>query len=124
MITEAEALVFLKAYESASNTHDFFNVADMIHPEALYRFTDGNFKGLEAIRAGFEKTWAFEVAEERYWLSNVKLIYADENSALLTYDFHWAGVGSNGPFQANGRGAQLLVRNGDKLQSIYEHLSR
>ena len=96
----------------------------MIHPEAVYRFTDGDFSGIEAIRSAFEKTWVYEVADERYWLSDARLIYADENSALLTYDFHWAGIGSNGPFQADGRGAQVLVRNGHKLQSIYEHLSR
>ncbi len=124
MITEAETFAYLKQYEAASNSRDFAQVAELIHPDATYRFTDGDFRGIEAIRGAFEKTWAYDVQDERYWLTDVRLVYADETSALLTYDFHWSGIGPEGPFEADGRGTQLIVRNGDALQTLYEHLSR
>jgi ketosteroid isomerase-like protein len=123
-VTESQVLAFLKAYEVAGNSHDFAQVADMIHPNAIYRFTDGDFFGLEAIRGAFEKTWSSEVTDERYWLEDVKIVYLDSSSACLTYNFHWTGVGRIGSFHSTGRGTQLVVRDGDRLQSIYEHLSR
>ena len=49
-ITEPEIKVFLKQYENATNTHVFSNVADLINPEATYRFTDGDFVGNELPR--------------------------------------------------------------------------
>jgi ketosteroid isomerase-like protein len=124
MITEAEVHTFLRAYEAAANSRDFAQVEQLIHPDATYRLTDGDFVGLTEIRQAFEKTWAYGVEDERYWLTGVRVIYADSNSACLTYDFHWTGVGSTGPFRAEGRGTQLLVRSGDRLLSMYEHLSR
>ena len=124
MIDESEVLAFLERYEIASNTRDFSQVAEMIHPEASYRFTDGDFRGREAIRDAFEKTWAINVIDDRYRLADVTLIYTDDSSALVSYNFHWTGSGPTGPFHVQGRGTQLLVRSGDGLQSIYEHLSR
>jgi len=37
----------------------------MIHPQAIYRFTDGDFVGRDAIQTAFEKTWAYDVVDER-----------------------------------------------------------
>jgi ketosteroid isomerase-like protein len=122
VISESEVMAFLKVYEVSANSRDFAKVAEMIHPDATYRFTDGDFVGREAIRGAFEKTWAYNAINERYWLTDVKLIYCDSSSACLSYDFHWTGVGTAGPFHTKGRGTQLIVRNGGKLQSIYEHL--
>ncbi len=123
MISEAEVREFLQAYERAANDRDFSPVAPMIHPDAVYRFNDGDFTGLEEIRGAFEKTWSLGITDERYWLTDIRVVYTDANSALLTYDYNWTGVGKAGRFQTKGRGTQLIVRNGERLQSIYEHLS-
>ena len=126
MIDESEVLAFLKNYEIASAGRDFSRVAEMIHPDATYRFTDGDFVGREEIRAAFEKTWALSVTDQndRFWLTDVKMIHANATSALVSYNFHWTGNGPSGSFQVEGRGTQLLVRSGEGLQSMYEHLSR
>src|SRR5258708_3853603 len=125
-ISEPEIRALLAAYEAASNRYLFDDVAGMIHPEALYRFTDGDFVGLEAIRGAFEQTWALSanVVDDKYWLTELKVINTDENSASITYNFNWTGVGPRGPFATTGRGTAVIVRNGEKLQFIYEHLSR
>lgn len=122
MITEAAVHAYLKAYEMASETRDFSQVAEMIHPDATYRFNDGDFIGLAAIRGAFEQTWSHNVANERYWLTDVRIIYSDSSSACVSYDYHWSGLGPRGPFEMSGRGTQLLVQQGDRLQCIYEHL--
>jgi ketosteroid isomerase-like protein len=124
-ISESEIRSLLADYEAASNRYVFDDVAGMIHPDATYRFTDGDFIGIEAIRGAFEQTWAnsANVVDERYWLTDVKVIHTDENSASITYDFNWTGVAPRGPFTTTGRGTAVIVRNGDKLQFIYEHLS-
>lgn len=124
MITEHEIHAFLRAYEAAANSRKFDEVEHLIHPDATYRFTDGDFVGRTAIRAAFEKTWAYVVEDERYWLTDVKVVCTDADTACLTYDFHWTGIGANGPFEANGRGTQIVVRRDGRLASIYEHLSR
>jgi ketosteroid isomerase-like protein len=124
MISESDVHAFLDAYATAANSRDFGQVEHLIHPDATYRFTDGDFVGLPAIRAAFEKTWSYSVVDEQYWLTDTTVIYADPTCACVTYDFHWTGVGAHGPFRADGRGTQLLVTHNGGLVSLYEHLSR
>ena len=122
-ITEPEIKVFLKQYENATNTHVFSNVADLINPEATYRFTDGDFVGIKAIQKAFESTWG-SIKEEIYSLSDLKIVYTDENLAAITYTFNWAGVVDGVLKSGSGRGTNIIVRNGEKLQFIHEHLSK
>jgi hypothetical protein len=42
-ITETKVVEFLKRFEDASSTGLFANVVGMIHPNALFRFTDGDY---------------------------------------------------------------------------------
>jgi ketosteroid isomerase-like protein len=126
-ITEPEIREFFETYEAASNTREWAAVADLIHPDAFYRFTDGDFAGLNAIRGAFEKTWSnsSNVQDERYYLTDLKIISTDVNSAVVTYTFNWAGmIEGKQPFSVRGRGTNVIVRNGDKLLFIHEHLSR
>lgn len=123
-ITEAEVVAFLKAFETASGTESFANVRDMIHPNALFRFNDGDHRGLEAIQSAFQRTWAYDVKDERYTLSNIEVISVDTRSAAATFTFTWSGHGPEGPFHIVGRGTTLLVRHHGRLQILVEHLSR
>ena len=123
-ITEARVVEFLKSdqYESAAKL--FANVVGMIHPHALFRFNDGDYRGLEAIQRAFESTWAHDVKDERYYLSDVEVVSVDTSSAAATFHFNWSGVGPQGPFQIVGRGTSLLVLHDGKLKILVEHLSR
>ncbi len=122
-ITESEIKEFLKRYEDATNTHVFSNVADLIHREATYRFTDGDFVGVEAIQKAFENTWD-SIKEETYSLSDLKIVSIDLNSASITYTFNWSGIVDGVKKSGSGRGTNVIIRNGDELQFIHEHLSK
>jgi hypothetical protein len=122
-ISEQELEQFLKKYEEATNTHDFANVIGLIHPNALYRFTDGDFIGINQIRRAFENTWQ-KIKEEVYSITELKIITADSNSAVVAYTFHWLGLVEEKEKTGNGRGTNVIVRNGTKFYCIYEHLSR
>jgi hypothetical protein len=123
-ITETRVIQFLKRFEEASATQLFANVAGMIHPNALFRFNDGDYRGLEAIQRAFESTWTQEVKDERYCLSDIEVVSIDINSAVATFHFNWSGAGPQGPFQIVGRGTSLLVLQDGKLKVMLEHLSR
>ena len=122
-ITETAVVEFLKRFVDASSTESFENVADMIHPNALFRFNDGDYRGHEAIRGAFERTWAHDVKDERYYLSHIEVMSVDGASAAATFQFNWSGVGTHGPFQIVGRGTSVLVRHQDNLKIMVEHLS-
>lgn len=121
-ITDQEITDFLKAYEIATNTHDFANVAPLIHEEATYRFTEGDFIGIDEIAAAFRDTWN-TIQDEAYVIANVTIMTADVRSASVSYTFAWSGTIDGVHREGVGRGTNILVRNGDALQSIYEHLS-
>jgi ketosteroid isomerase-like protein len=123
-ITDTQVDELLKRYEAAANSHDFARVAPLIHPNATFRFTDGDHEGIDAIRAAFESTWsAWDVKDERYVLTDIKIVTTDTRSASITYTYNWSGVADEKPFSVRGRGTSVIVRNGDGLQFIYEHLS-
>ncbi|MGE3599776.1 MAG: nuclear transport factor 2 family protein, partial [Dehalococcoidia bacterium] len=73
-ITGMQIDEFLARYETAANSHDFARVAPLIHPNATFRFTDGDHQGIDAIRAAIESTWsASDVKDERYVLTDIKI---------------------------------------------------
>jgi ketosteroid isomerase-like protein len=124
LINETGVVEFLKRFEAASATRLFANVVGLIHPDALFRFNDGDFRGLEAIQRAFERTWSQDIKDERYTLADIQVVNVDSNSAVSTFSFHWSGVGSQGPFQIAGRGTSLLVLHEGRLKVRVEHLSR
>jgi ketosteroid isomerase-like protein len=95
-ISEADVRNFLTRYEHASATQSFANVVGLIHPDALFRFSDGDFRGYEAIQAAFERTWAYDVEDERYYLTDVEVMNTDANSATATFTFNWSGTAPKG----------------------------
>lgn len=123
-ITDTQVVDFLNRFVEASATESFANVAGMIHPDALFRFNDGDYRGLAAIKGAFESTWAHDVKDARYYLSHIEVVSVDSNSAAATFQYNWSGVGTQGPFQITGRGTSVLVRHEDKLKVMVEHLSR
>ena len=126
-ISESEIRDLFAKYEAASNTRVFANVAPLVHPDAVYWFNDGDFVGLDAIKGAFEQTWASsaKLDDERYELSELMVVVSDARSAAVTYRFDWSGrIDGNQSFHVRGRGTNVVVKNGDQLQFIHEHLSR
>jgi len=123
-IKEAAVLAFLEQFVKASATESFADVRGMIHPDALFRFNDGDYRGHEAIQAAFERTWALDVKDARYDVSHIEVMSVDAGSAAATFQFTWSGVGKEGPFRIVGRGTSVLVRHEGRLKVMVEHLSR
>ena len=122
--TEQEVRDFLARFEQAQGTEDFDAVVPMLHPDVLFRFNDGDYRGIEAARGAFESTWALDVQDERYYLTDVEVLHTDEHGATATFQFHWSGVGDQGRFHVAGRGTAVLVRHDGALRLLVEHLSR
>jgi ketosteroid isomerase-like protein len=122
-ITDAEIRDFLEKYQAAANSEDFSNIRDMIHPDAIFRFTDGDFVGRTAIQDAFEKTWGLDIQDAHYCLTNINVISKDAKSATVTFTFNWTGRVQGRPVLTVGRGTSVIVRNENRLQIILEHLS-
>lgn len=123
-ISQKAVLEFLSAFEQAQASQDFAEVAPLIHPDAVFRFNDGDYRGTDQIRAAFESTWALQVENEIYSMSDVEVEYTDSASAVVTFTFHWSGIGPEGPFEVAGRGTSVLVEHDGSLKVLLEHLSR
>ncbi len=124
MITEPQILEFLDEFQAAQRSQKFANVAALIHPDALFRFNDGDYRGIAEIQQAFEKTWAYDIEDERYETSGVEVMSRDSDSAVVTFAFRWSGKNAeNGAFQIDGRGTSAIVRHEGRLKIKVEHLS-
>ena len=115
---------FLRNFELASGTKDFSKVSNMIHPDALFRFNNGDFRGITDIQAAFESTWSHDIQNDQYQLKNIEIIHIDAQSATVTFNYHWQGITSKGELNIVGRGTQVIVLDNDQLKIRVEHLSR
>lgn len=124
MVTEAEALDFMARWQAAGESEEWARVDELLHPSAVVRFNDGDHSG-PAIRAAFEGTWAIDAGpEERYVVSDVRVVHCGEESATVMFSWRWSGVAAGEPFEVGGRGTSVLVRSDDGLRLVLEHLSR
>ena len=115
---------FFERFEAAQNTHVFDEVVPLLHPDVVFRFNNGDFRGLDEARAAFEKTWSQDVRDERYWMTDYTIEWLGDNSALVTFAYHWQGTTNDGTFEVSGRGTSLLVDVDGELRLRMEHLSR
>ena len=123
-LIEQDVRDFLARFEQAQGMEDFDAIIPMLHPDVLFRFNDGDYRGIEAARGAFESTWALEVWDERYYLTDIEVLHANDHSATAMFHFHWSGVGDQGPFHIVGRGTAVLVRHEGEFKLLVEHLSR
>ena len=124
-LTEAEALQFMARFEAALATEDFEKVAPLIHPQAVFRFSEGDHSGMADIRAAVERTWAFEVDDERYYLTDKRVLHSGKGAATVLFTWNWSGDSAeHGPFKITGRGTVQLVCHEGTIKILLEHLSR
>lgn len=124
LLDRERVITFVQEFEKASASKDFRQVRHMIHPDALFRFNDGDFQGIEAIKTAFENTWAHDIQDEQYQLSNIDAVHLDRLSATVTFNYRWSGITAKGPMEIFGRGTQVIIATEDGLQVRLEHLSR
>lgn len=123
----AEAVVqFLHHFEEVALEEDFDLIRSMIDERACFRFNDGDFVGLPAIQAVFEKTWRGDptVKKTRFYLTDIVVLTTDHTSASATYTYNWEGSQGSQVFTIQGRGTRVLVREAGRFRIVHEHLSR
>lgn len=113
---------FLAEYVRRTNTHRFDEVATLIDEEAVFWFSSGSHRGLAAIRAAFERTWAI-IQNEVYSVQDVEWLTVDDTSAVCLYTFHWRGDIDGEAREGIGRGTTVLRRVNDRWRIVHEHLS-
>lgn len=124
-LTETDALQFMARFEAALATEDFTQVSPLIHPQAVFRFSEGDHSGMADIRAAMERTWAIEVDDERYYLTDKRVLHSGKGAATVLFTWNWSGDSAeHGPFKITGRGTVQLVRHEGAIKILLEHLSR
>ncbi|MCR8846150.1 nuclear transport factor 2 family protein [Paenibacillus sp. SC116] len=113
----------LTSYIEATNTHDFNQVRALLHPDALYWFSNESCKTHDEIQRYFDQAWDF-VRDEVYAASDVQWIAVSEVQATCLYTYHWEGY-IHGQFASgSGRATNVFVRDDhNQWKLIHEHLS-
>lgn len=121
MDVATEALEVMYAYERATRSKDFDNVAPLLHPDAFYRFNDGDHRGLDELRGAFVNTWK-KIQEEVYEISDLRAIVWSDDLVSVIYIFKWAGVVDGVPATGSGRGLNTLTRGTDGKLRIWNEI--
>ena len=113
----------LETYINATNTHDFDQVQECLHKDAVYWFTNATCTTSAEIRGFFENAWD-TIKEEKYMAENVEWLVTDEMTAVCLYTFRFEGY-MNGEFlTGSGRATNVFVKEEGRWLLKHEHLSR
>jgi len=112
----------MRRYEQATNRHDFDQVAPLIADDATYWFTEGSYRGIDAIRAAIERTFA-TILDEVYEVGDLEWVAVANDLAVCRYTFSWRGVIDGRPASGQGRGTNVVVRRDGTWIMQHEHLS-
>jgi ketosteroid isomerase-like protein len=114
----------LAKLEAKYKTYDPEEFREIIHPDAIYTFTDGRFDGLDNVLNAFEDTWKV-IKNETYKISDVKWLVATENVGVCVYIFEWTGEIDGEIASGKGNATNVLIKDADgNWKFIHEHLSK
>jgi hypothetical protein len=124
--TSEDVIAFLHHFESLAEQENFDLISKLIEPSAVFRFSDGDFRGHVAVRAAFEKSWRGNpaVKKSRFYLSEIEVIHVDLASASASYTWNWEGAEGDQKFKIRGRGTRVLRYAAREFTIAHEHLSR
>ena len=114
---------FLREYERRLGEHQWSAVADLIHDEAIFIFTEGTFRGKSEIGEAFTRTFR-TIQDEQYNISDVKWLAVTDELAACIYNFCWQGVVNGQEMSGEGRGTTVLQMTEKGWQIVHEHLSK
>ncbi|WP_244446239.1 YybH family protein [Devosia riboflavina] len=112
----------MAAYAELINRHDFALLIPLIDPKASFWFSSGTYEGHEATRDAFERTWQ-RLANETYWLEDLRWIARSAEAASCIYRFHWRATIEGQVVEGKGRGTTVLARGESGWHIVHEHLS-
>lgn len=112
----------MAAYAERINRHDFELLTPLIDDNATFWFSSGSYRGMEAARAAFERTWQ-RLADETYWLEDLRWIAKADEAACCIYSFHWQTTLEGQIIRGSGRGTTVLGKRDGIWRILHEHLS-
>ena len=115
-------LEILHNYIKATNTHIFDEVRKILHPNAVYFFSDRNCTTHEEIQTYFENAWSM-IKNENYEAQEVQWLFIGSNSATCTYTYFYEGYINEKYASGYGRATNVFVKEADEWLLIHEHLS-
>ena len=117
-----EVLDFLSKYEAANNSHDFKNLENLIHKNAVYFFSDCELYWFNEIKDEINATFN-NIKEETYRINNIQIIHLDNSSSTVIYDFIWNGLVDWVKTEWRGRWTNTIIKEDGELYMKHEHLS-
>ena len=114
---------FLREYERRLAQHEWSAVADLVHDEAIFIFTEGTFRGKAEIGAAFQRTFE-TIQNEQYTISDLEWLVVTDGIAACIYNFHWQGIVKGQEMSGGGRGTTILQMSENGWQIIHEHLGK
>ncbi len=118
-----ELETFLQAYEKAANGRDFNNVEPLISKNAVFEFTNGTFKGIDAIRTAFENTYN-KIQNEAYSITDVEWVEISYSNAECKYRFRSDGIVNGKRQMYEGLGHNQLKRMDGNWRIVHEQLRK
>lgn len=112
----------MAAYADLINRHDFSLLLPLIDVGASFWFSSGTYKGHQAARDAFERTWK-RFGDETYWLENLVWIARSMEAACCIYSFHWRATMTGQIIEGKGRGTTVLAKGESGWRIVHEHLS-
>lgn len=112
----------LENYIEATNTHRFDNVEQLLHPDAVYWFSDKTCTSINEIRAYFENAW-HTIQDEIYNAQDIQWLVVEENTATCIYQYTYTGYFKGSPVSGKGRATNVFKKDDGKWKLIHEHLS-
>lgn len=113
----------LEDYIAGTNTHDFDYVRPLLHPDAVFRFSDTDCTTLLAAQRYFEKTWS-TIQDERYRAVDISWRVPTPTTAIASYTYQWTGMVDGERRSGSGQATNVFIADGYGGWSLaHEHLS-
>ncbi|HEX6384718.1 MAG TPA: nuclear transport factor 2 family protein, partial [Anaerolineae bacterium] len=96
-------------------------MADLIHEEAVFIFSEGTFRGKAEIAQAFEKTFQ-SIQNEKYRIRDPEWLVITDDVAACIYEFRWQGIVNGQEMSGGGRGTTILQKTNKGWQIVHEHL--
>ncbi|WP_053368065.1 YybH family protein [Bacillus sp. FJAT-27245] len=113
----------LQNYIRATNTHDFGQVKDLLHPGAVFWFSEKTCTSICEIQNFFENSWNL-IKDEVYSASDINWLAVDANTATCIYQYHYEGYYNGSFVSGSGRATNVFVKDANReWKLIHEHLS-
>ena len=112
----------MENYIKATNTHIFDEVKKLLHPNAVYFFSNRSCTTHEEIQTYFENAWT-TIKNENYEAQEVQWLFKGSNSATCTYTYFYEGYINGNYVNGYGRATNVFIKESDEWLLIHEHLS-